>query len=186
MNSHPERFPNDPVEDQGRPEALPDGRQALLWGDPGLARQRQVGNALAYLLDLFGAKAPEGELAGQSLVGCVRLLGRHGVPARAERGMSLEDPAALFEEGLAVALLVNAGELWRSPDHYGTGEANLLVVLCGLSRDPDSRVVLGLHVVGPPAAPAVYFVDETTARRAWMGCGANLIVSSDRPPAEKS
>jgi hypothetical protein len=173
------------VEVPTRPDVLPDGRAALVVGEPGrwndipLHPGESAGSCAAGLIHALGGTPPD-EMGTVSVRGLAALLEGAGVPAAVEDGHALEDLAQEVEAGWGVVAFVNSGELWGRPDALGNGDADRAVLVAAVARHPTQGELLGVYVRDPVGPAESAFIPADRWEAAWLGAGGVFVVAGAR------
>jgi hypothetical protein len=111
------------------------------------------------------------------------ILTRHGIPASASRGGSLEDLAANIEQGRGVIAEVDAGVIWDEPSFSNwLGQPNHAIAVTGVARDPMTGDIRGFFINDSGTGKAAQFVDASVMNEAWVQAGGEQVVTAeDRP-----
>lgn len=193
-------------------ELLPDGREALVSGDPmGFeAFNHLQGESLWGFENTCGIVACEGILrqAGieaseddllryavetghcdvfeghTSLSDQVAILEGFGIPAHSEHGGSVEGLAANVERGQGVIIEVNSGVLWNQASHYGNGDASHAVLVTGIARDPETGSAIGAFINDSATGESGRFVPREELETAWEQTGGKSIVTEFDDPSD--
>jgi hypothetical protein len=188
-------------------EMLPDGREALVYGDVLEAVPRQGDNAFGFeqtcglcacadVLRQMGVEVSEDDVVRQAVAtdacsikdlpadsggtgedALVRLLSDFGVPAHAERLESTEDLATVVEQGRGAIISANAGLLWDDGDVVGNGGADHAVHVVRVARDPLSGEVLGFFVNDSGLGGDPRWHDAAAIQEAWLGTGGSAVLT---------
>lgn len=78
--------------------------------------------------------------------GQAAILRDYGVPAHEEDGQPVERLAVACQRGHGVIAAVNAGVLWSDARCLGHGQANHVVTVTGVARDPYDGALAGLYI----------------------------------------
>jgi hypothetical protein len=107
----------------------------------------------------------------------VRLLNDFGVPAHLESMESLEELAAVVEQGRGVMIATNAGMLWDDGDAIGNGRANHSVQVTAVALDPLTAETLGFYINDSGIGAAGHFHDAETIQASWLAKGGCAVVT---------
>lgn len=130
------------------------------------------------LLHLAGRSAASlAELPPLSPAGLSANLSAAGIPARVDRGYSLEDLAQQIEHGRGVIALVNLGLLRDNPAALDNGEANHAVLVLGLVRERKSMALLEARIFDPGSSVPVRPIGAAELERCWLDAGGELVLA---------
>jgi hypothetical protein len=195
-------------------DVLPDGRDAVIIGDPEGDKaftHKQGDNWLGYegtcglcscenVLRSFGLDVTETDIvtfaAQRGLCGTddpdprqnggtttewqAEILTRHGIPASASYGGSMEDLAGNIEQGRGVIVEVDAGVLWERPEYSNwLGQPNHAITVTGVARDPMTGDIQGFFINDSGTGKAAQFVDASVMREAWEQAGGQQVVTAE-------
>jgi hypothetical protein len=197
--------PTPPELPEPHQEVLPDGREALVSGDPeraGLLNHLQGENlagveytcglvACEGILRQCGVQARENDLleyalnshncdvlsAHTSLGDQVAILRDFGIAAHPEHHGTVEGLADNIEHGQSVIIEMNSGVLWNQAAHYGNGEANHAVLVTGIARDPDTHQVLGAFINDSCTGESGKFVPTDVLEPGYVEPGGHSVVT---------
>ncbi len=126
-----------------------------------------------------GPQADSGasQFGSAALESLAQTLADFDVPSHVERAQSSEDLAHYLESGNGVLVAVNQGELWNSPAHFGSGDANSVAVALAVARDPLNGDILGWYLNDVVAKQTRALIDAPTMQRAWLDAGGWLVVT---------
>ena len=110
------------------------------------------------------------------------ILTRHGVPASAFYGGSLDDLAGNIEQGRGVIIEVNAGVLWDNANYDSGDRANHAITVTGVARDPMTGDIQGFFINDSGTGKAAQFVDASVMREAWEEAGGQQVVTAETRP----
>jgi hypothetical protein len=111
------------------------------------------------------------------------ILTRHGIPASASYGGSLEDLAGNIEQGKGVIAEVDAGVLWDQPSYSNwSGQPNHAITVTGVARDPMTGDVQGFFINDSGTGKAAQFVEASVMREAWEQAGGTQVVTTESRP----
>jgi hypothetical protein len=92
-------------------------------------------------------------------------------------GDSTEDIALALEQGSAVAIAANIGEVYSAPEFFDCGDANYVFVPVASYRDAMSLQLEGLSLWDPSGDPgARIFVTVEKLMKAWLKPGARMLI----------
>jgi hypothetical protein len=205
MESHEMPQPT-PIElPEPQREVLPDGREALVSGNPEGCESLnhfQGENLQGFettcglvacegILRQFGVEAKESDLLEHalesghcdvlsghtSLADQVSILEDFGIPAHSEHNGTVEGLADKLEHGQCAIIEVNSGALWNQPSHYGNGEASHAVLVTGIARDPETSAVIGAFYNDSATGESGKFVPRDVLEAAWTEAGGKSVVT---------
>ena len=110
------------------------------------------------------------------------ILTRHGVPASAFYGGTLEDLAGNIELGRGVIIEVNAGVLWDNANYDSGSNANHAITVTGVARDPMTGEIQGFFINDSGTGKADQFVDASVMHEAWEEAGGEHVVTAETRP----
>lgn len=113
------------------------------------------------------------------------ILTRHGVPASAFYGSSIEDLAGNIELGRGVIIEVNAGVLWDNASYDSGSAPNHAITVTGVARDPMTGDIQGFFVNDSGTGKAAQFVDVSVMREGWEEVGGEQVVTAETRPYTK-
>lgn len=157
---------------------LPDGRAALVTGDPQHWSQpfpagSLTSACLAEVLRGFGIDS--GSIDEPLSVFDLRdRVAAAGLLAEVEWAESPEDLALQVELGRVVVPILNPGIAWDQPDAIGHGEANHPVLISAIARDPHSAALLGIFL-RDPAVDRNRFLSIRELTEAWLLPGGIML-----------
>ena len=158
---------------------------ALVCGELALRRAGQTGVTEADLVRHAADRArchvaDDPQLSGGiDLPSLAQVLGDFGLPVRVEQGQSLEDLALGVETGRGVLIALNTGALWGRPEAFEHGEANAVVLVTALTRDPGTGTIAGFYVIDaahPEGGTAPVHVGGAEIEAAWLDAGGWQLV----------
>lgn len=126
---------------------------------------------------LCSTDAPPEMNGGTTLMEQATILGDLGLPAQPDILDSAEDLASHLEDGQGVILVVNAGELWKDPAAYGTGEANHAVLTTGVARDVETGEAAGFYINDSGSGKTAFFVPAGDLKTAWLDSGGMAVTT---------
>jgi len=105
------------------------------------------------------------------------ILRDYGVPAHEEDGQPLERLATAVQQGYGVIAAVNAGVLWSSAGFLGDGQANHVVTLTGIARDPYDGALEGVYVNDSGSGRSGEFVSVHLMTTAFVRTGGFCVIT---------
>lgn len=105
------------------------------------------------------------------------ILRDYGVPAHEEDGQPIERLAAAVQLGHGVIAAVNAGVLWGDMNFLGHGQANHVVTVTGIARDPYDGALLGFYVNDSGTGQSGQFISAHLMTTAFVRTGGFCVVT---------
>jgi hypothetical protein len=115
-----------------------------------------------------------------------QILCDYGLPAHAEEGWSIEQLAVAVQRGHGVLAGVNAGVLWSNPLALEHGQANHVVTITGVARDPDDGALQGFYINDSGSGYSAHFIAAHLMTTAFVHTGGFCVVTDTvhpNPPA---
>jgi hypothetical protein len=107
----------------------------------------------------------------------VAILRDYGIAARWTGGWSLDQLAASVQAGRGVIAAVNAGVLWSDPGVLGHGQANHVVTVTGVARDPYDGALQGFFINDSGNGRSAQFVSAHLMTTAFARTGGFCVVT---------
>jgi hypothetical protein len=114
------------------------------------------------------------------------ILADYGVPSRVTSGQTMEQLAALIEQGYGVIIGVNCGVLWQLPEDVGDGSVNHAVTVTGVALDPHGSGIQGFYINDSGNGKSAEFVGTVLMRVAWQDAGGWTVATSAAHPEPAS
>jgi len=109
-----------------------------------------------------------------------RILCDYGVPARALRDQSADQLASAVQFGYGVIAGVNAGVLWTDSRFLADGQANHVVTVTGIARDPYDGGLEGFYVNDSADGRSAEYVSVHLMTTAFVRTGGFCVVTEIR------
>ncbi|MGV4983281.1 hypothetical protein ACVB8X_01820 [Streptomyces sp. NRAIS4] len=130
-----------------------------------------VRNGLCHVSDVAA------ECGGTTMEQQARILSDLGVPAAVMEYRSLEELAAMLEEGRAAIIAANAGVLWNDADYWDYGQANHAVQVTGVARAPATGGIQGFYINDSGTGQEARFVSAADLASGWLEAGGLAVVT---------
>jgi hypothetical protein len=105
------------------------------------------------------------------------ILRDYGVPAHEEDGQPVERLAVACQRGHGVIAAVNAGVLWSDACCLGHGQANHVVTVTGVARDPYDGALAGLYINDSGNGQSGQFVSLYLMTTAFVRTGGFCVIT---------
>jgi hypothetical protein len=115
----------------------------------------------------------------------VAILADYGVPAHWAAGQSAEQLADAVQRGHGVIAALNAGVLWCDPGVLGHGQANHVVTVTGIARDPYDGALLGFYINDSGNGQSALFVSVHLMTTAFARTGGFCVVTDGTHPGSQ-
>jgi peptidase C39-like protein len=113
----------------------------------------------------------------------VAILQDFGIPARWASSQSNEQLADAIQDGRGVIAAVNAGVLWSDPSVLGHGQANHVVTVTGIAREPFDGALQGFFINDSGSGKAAQFVSAHLMTTAFVRSGGFCVITEASQPA---
>jgi hypothetical protein len=105
------------------------------------------------------------------------ILNDYGVRAHPERDLSCEQLAVAVQHGHGVIAAVNAGVLWSDPQVLGHGQANHVVTVTGIARDPYDGALQGFYINDSGNGQSAQFISARLMTTAFVRTGGFCVMT---------
>jgi hypothetical protein len=116
----------------------------------------------------------------------IAILRDYGVPAHAEQELTIEQLAAAVQRGCGVIAAVNAGVLWSDPRFLGHGQANHVVTVTAIGREPYDGDLQGFYINDSGTGRSAQFVPGHLMTTAFARTGGFCVLTDIVPAARRA
>jgi hypothetical protein len=113
----------------------------------------------------------------------VAILADYGIAAHWAGDQSAEQLADAVQGGHGVIAAVNAGVLWSDPSVLGHGQANHVVTVTGVARDPYDGAVQGFYINDSGNGQSAQFISAHLMTTAFVRTGGFCVITDLVHPA---
>ena len=107
----------------------------------------------------------------------VAILSDYGIAAHWAGELSAEELADAVQDGHGVIAAVNAGVLWSDPSVLGHGQANHVVTVIGIGRDPYDGALQGFYINDSGNGESAQFVSTHLMTTAFARTGGFCVIT---------
>jgi len=86
--------------------------------------------------------------------------------------------------GRGVIAAVNAGVLWSNPSVLGHGQANHVVTITGVARDPYDGALQGFYINDSGTGRSAQFISAHLMTTAFVGTGGFCVITDIAHPVQ--
>jgi hypothetical protein len=113
----------------------------------------------------------------------VAILADYGIAAHWAGDQSTEQLADAVQGGRGVIAAVNAGALWSDPSVLGHGQANHVVTVTGIARDPYDGALMGFYINDSGNGRSAEFISVHLMTTAFVRTGGFCVITDVVHPA---
>jgi hypothetical protein len=114
----------------------------------------------------------------------VAILADYGVAAHSAGDHSAEQLADAVQSGHGVIAAVNAGVLWSDPRVLGHGQANHVVTITGVARDPYDGALQGFYINDSGNGKSAQFISVHLMTTAFVRTGGFCVITDVAHPVQ--
>jgi hypothetical protein len=114
----------------------------------------------------------------------VAILADYGIAAHWAGEQSVEQLADAVQGGRGVIAAVNAGVLWSNPSVLGHGQANHVVTITGVARDPYDGALQGFYINDSGTGQSAQFISAHLMTTAFVRTGGFCVITDFAHPVQ--